>query len=174
MNCYYYINFLFLLESSNVKNKSPGLAITSKRKNKSSSSETESFNSSTEDPFMDTSKSDDTGGESTLGENDKTETEAENNSLADELGEKEKSAGEKEIGASAIEDNLGNKSKNKTDIEATQPEYYDENIQLLGPNHGEKMIEFVPNIFCIKKKIRYWSRQWGSDGLSTLFDGRDF
>ncbi|XP_074115226.1 uncharacterized protein LOC141537920 [Cotesia typhae] len=126
-------------KSSNVKNKSPGLAITSKRKNKSSSSETESFNSSTEDPFMDTSKSDDTGGESTLGENDKTETEAENNSLADELGEKEKSAGEKEIGASAIEDNLGNKSKNKTDIEATQPEYYDENIQLLGPNHGEKV-----------------------------------
>lgn len=125
-----------------MKNESPGLAITLKRKNNSSSSETESFNSSTENPSMHYYKSDDTGSESILGENDKAETEAKNKSLADELGEKEKSADEKEIAASAIEDNLGNNGKNnedKADIEAKQPEYYDENIQLLGPNHGEKV-----------------------------------
>lgn len=125
-----------------MKNESPGLAITLKRKNNSSSSETESFNSSTENPSMHYYKSDDTGSKSILGENDKAETEAKNKSLADELGEKEKSADEKEIAASAIEDNLGNNGKNnedKADIEAKQPEYYDENIQLLGPNHGEKV-----------------------------------
>ncbi|KAH0556682.1 hypothetical protein KQX54_001285 [Cotesia glomerata] len=122
------------------------------------------------------SKSDDTGGESVLDEIDKTGTKAKNNSLANEFGEKEMSADEKEIADSAIEDNLSNEdknNKNKTDLEAKQPEYYDENIQLLGPNHGEKMIGFVPNIFCIKK-IRYWSRKWGSDGPRTLFHGRGF
>ncbi|XP_057330169.1 myb-like protein X [Microplitis mediator] len=172
-------------KSPNVKNEKAGPSKISLDNNDSLSSETESIISSVVISSTNHPKSDfDSDGENNKSKNNENRKQDGNaveinngeKFLAGETKEKEKLGDKKEISIIDNGNDLNDKRKdNGNKIDGTgQSEYYDENIQLLGPNHNKKMIEIEPDIYCIKKKIKYEPRQRRSYSLRTMFDGRHF